>query len=254
MLALDRALATLEKDTGFGRAFEDLAVRRGGWPNRWMTPAQINNELEARGFWAGRRRAVHLDSRVRLVQRYLDVLVDRTKASGDSWTGRKGASTGEGSGGSFLPADLLDGRRAGDLPSEWRRFDGQYKHNPRTKLIAYRGAKASRSFDRRATLRIAVTGVACQYGPVLNLSPLGLMFSTDEPPKMKAGDRGFLRLTHGRTSLRVRAKVIQITTTPLGSRVGVDFRGLSDDDRKMIARMIAEAGDADGDSFDRRGK
>lgn len=264
MLALDRALATLEMDTGFSRAFDDIVVRRGGWPNRWLTPEQINHELEGRGFWKGSRRSVNADSRVRLVQRYLDARVEMTQADGDSWTGKKGGSSllggssGESSGGScggssFLPTALAEGRRAGDVPSEWKRFDGQYKHNPHTKLIEYRGAKASRSFDRRAYLRVTVEKVSCQYGPVLNLSPMGLMFSTDDEPKMNSGDRGFLRIVHSQTSLRVRAKVIQITTTPLGSRVGVDFRGLTDDDRQTIAKIIADAGDPDDDSLERRG-
>lgn len=257
MQALDRALATLEKSTGFSQAFEDIVVRRGGWPNRWLTPTQINDELTGRGFWSGGRKAVHTESRVRLVKRYLDALIDGPP-------GGSAASSGEMMGDSTVSgllnqASSLHGqplphkRRADDAGGAWKRFDGQYKHNPKHKLIEYRGAQMGRSFDRRTYLRVATKDLDCQYGPVLNLSQAGLMFCmVDEKPGMVVGSRGFLRITHGLTSLRVKVKVVWMSPTPHGTRVGADFRGLTKDDEKTISTLIKNAGDPDDDSFDRR--
>ncbi len=259
MQALDRALATLEKSTGFSRAFEDIVVRRGGWPNRWLTPTQINDELTARGFWSGGRKAVHIESRVRLIKRYLDALIDGPPAAiaSDPEASQLGDSTVNGllNASSSLVGEVPKphARRAGDTHSAWKRFDGQYKHNPKHKLIEYRGAQMGRSFDRRTYLRVATKNLDCQYGPVLNLSQAGLMFCmVDEKPGMVAGSRGFLRINHGTTSLRVKVKVVWMSPTPYGTRVGVDFRGLTKDDEKTIAKLILEAGDPEDDSFDRR--
>lgn len=273
MQALDRALATLEKSTGFSQAFEDIVVRRGGWPNRWLTPKQINDELTGRGFWGGGRKAVHTESRVRLITRYLDALIDGPPGGGsgdrsgeDSWMGGRpddsaavlmGDSTVSGllnDSSSLHGKKLPPKRRASDTACAWKRFDGQYKHNPKTKLIEYRGAQMGRSFDRRTFLRVALKDVQCQYGPVLNLSQAGLMFCmVDEKPGMTTGSRGFLRITHGLTSLRVKVKVVWMSPTPHGTRVGVDFRGLTKDDEKTISKLIREAGDPEDDTFDRRG-
>ncbi|MEM6460175.1 MAG: PilZ domain-containing protein [Planctomycetota bacterium] len=264
MQALDRAIRTLEQNTGFSRAFHDLVVRRGGWPNRWMTPAEIDAALTRRGFWEGPRRDVLPDARVRLITHYLDRLIDAGKtagsSSGDTW---KGSDSGGGS--SFG----LPGRDASALGSEWsesggsgggwQRFDGQYKHAPKTKLVEYRGARMGRSFDRRNYLRVVVRDTHTQYGPVLNLSPGGLMFCVADPEhekKFRVGGRGFLRLTctaaEPRVSIRVRCKIVWMSPTEYGTRVGVDFRGLTPDDQKSIARVIAEAGDPDDDTYDRR--
>lgn len=265
MQALDRALATLEKSTGFSRAFDDIVARRGGWPNRWMTPTQINDELASRGFWSsGGRKAVHTDSRARLIKRYLDALIDgpQTDACAGSATGLQepslmGDSTVQGllnASSSVHGKTLPNRRRASDTASTWKRFDGQYKHNPKHKLIEYRGAQMGRSFDRRTFLRVATKDVHCQYGPVVNLSQAGLMFCmVDERPGMVAGSRGFIRITHGTTSLRVKVKVVWMSPTPHGTRVGVDFRGLTDADQQTITKLIREAGDPEEDAFDRRG-
>ncbi|MEM9883594.1 MAG: PilZ domain-containing protein [Planctomycetota bacterium] len=258
MQALDRAIRTLEQNTGFSRAFHDLVVRRGGWPNRWMTPHEINAALTRRGFWNGPRRDVLADAQVRLITHYLDRLIDAGKAagpsSGDTW---KNASAGSSFG--------LPGRDASAIGSEWsesggwQRFDGQYKHAPKTKLVEYRGAQMGRSFDRRNYLRVVVHDTHTQYGPVLNLSPGGLMFCTADPEqekKFRVGGRGFLRLTctasDPAVSLRVRCKIVWLSPTDHGTRVGVDFRGLTHDDQKAIARVIAEAGDPDDDTYERR--
>ena len=247
MQALDRAITTLEAKTGFSRAFEEIVVHRGGWPNRWMTPEQINDELTSRGFWSGGRKAVHLDSRARLVQHYLDTLIDQPKKAEDSWAG------GSPAGSSFWGVVGSPKRRAGDTDCVWKRFDGQYKHNPKTKLIEYRGAKMGRTFDRRSFLRVPTKDLNCQYGPVVNLSQAGLMFCmVDEKPGMKVGSRGFLRLTHGPTSLRVKVKVVWISPTPHGTRVGADFRGLTQDDQQTITQLLRDAGDPDAEPFDRR--
>ena len=211
MFALDRALQQLEKLSGFSEAFDDLTVRRGGFPHGWLTPRRINDELTARGFWRGQRSAVHPDARVRLLTHFLDHRVE-------------------------LPTP--------DEYRNWKRFDGQYKRNPKTKLIDYRQA-GGRGFDRRSRARTPVTGVACQYGPVLDLSPVGLSFCTVDPPKMKPGDRGYLRITHGRTSLRVRAKTIWVSPSDHGTRVGLDFRGLSPADSETITRIMISATDHD---------
>ena len=220
--SLDRALKQLDQTAGFARAFDDLVVRRGGFPHGWLTAQKINAELTARGFWRGPLESVHPRARLRLLTRYLDQLVDH-------------------------PANTPN-------PQNWKRFDGQYKRNPQTKLIEYRGAQMGRSFDRRAYLRVAVTDVSVQYGPVLNLSETGLMFCTVDTPKMNVGSRGYLRVTHppSKTSIRVKAKVVWMSPTPHGTRVGVDFRGLSLQDQAVIARLLADAGDPEDDSFERR--
>ncbi|MEM1446900.1 MAG: PilZ domain-containing protein [Planctomycetota bacterium] len=270
MQALDRALATLEKSTGFSRAFEDIVARRGGWPNRWLTPKQINDELTGRGFWSGGRKAVHIESRERLIKRYLDALIDgppeeSTLGGDESWAGDQpgdsaavlmGDSTVSGllnQSSSLHGQKLTPKRRADDTDSDWKRFDGQYKYKPKTKLIEYRGARMGRSFDRRTFMRVPTRDLNCQYGPVLNLSQAGLMFCmVDEKPGMVAGSRGYLRLTHGLTSLRVKVKVVWMSPTPHGTRVGVDFRGLTPRDNKVITQLIRDAGDPDGEPCDRR--
>lgn len=259
MQALDRALATLEKSTGFSRAFEDIVARRGGWPNRWLTPTQINDELTGRGFWSGGRKAVHVESRVRLIKRYLDALID-TPPDRDAFTGDS-VLLGDSTVAQLLNGDSaeLDGpkpnrQRDSDASRGWKRFDGQYKYKPKTKLIEYRGSRRSRSFDRRNHVRVATKDLHCQYGPVLNLSQAGLMFCTvEERPGMVTGNRGFLRLTHGTTSLRVKVKVIWMSQTPEGTRVGVDFRNLKAADHHTISRLLREAFDPDGEVPDRRG-
>ena len=220
--SLDRALEQLDRTTGFAQAFHDLVVRRGGFPRGWLTAPQINAELTARGFWQGDRRAVHPQARLRLLTHFLDRLVDQPPAAGRD--------------------------------QEWKRFDGQYKRNPKTKLIEYRGAQMGRGFDRRAYLRVATVDLHVQYGPVLNLSETGLMFCTVETPKMNVGSRGYLRLTHApsKTSIRVRAKVVWMSPTPHGTRVGVDFRNLTLQDQAVIARLLVDAGDPDDQTTDRR--
>ncbi|MEO1236113.1 MAG: PilZ domain-containing protein [Planctomycetota bacterium] len=241
--ALDRALATLEKTTGFSSAFEAIVVRRGGWPNRWMTPTQINDELTARHFWTRGRHVVNPDGRVRLITHYLDSLVDQPSlpdAADDFWgdgsslNGKSSASAAASSGGG------------------WKRFDGQYKLNPQTKLVEYRGAKMGRSFDRRSYQRIPVDGVSCQYGPVLNMSAMGLMFCTVSDRAFSVGQRGYLRISHGDVSLRFRGKIVWVGPTEHGTRVGIDYRGLSADDQKTIQDIILVAGDPDDDRFERR--
>ncbi len=208
LTALDRAIAQLEKTTGFGRAFDDLVVRRGGFPHGWLTPRKINNELTARGFWKGSRSAVHPDARLKLITRFLDLRVEQP---------------------------------TGQPEQEWKRFDGQYKLNPKTRLIDYRGAQQmSRGFDRRDHARLDMVDVHCQYGPVLNLSKGGLVFST-EKPKMNAGDRGYLRITHGQLSVRVKAKTIWVTPGEHGTHVGMDFRGLDLPAQQMIGRIMLAA-------------
>lgn len=213
MLALDRALTQLEKQTGFAKDFDRLVVGRGGFPCGWMTAEQINAELDARGFWNGSRRNVHPDGRARLIERFLDQRVE----------------------------DFLSSARCG-----WKRFDGQYKRNPRTRLVDYRGPEMGRTINRRDHARVEVDGVTCQYGPVTNLSPIGLMFSTVDPPKMKAGDRGFLRLTWNDLSLRVRVKTVWVSPDDHGTRVGCDFRGLQLEDQQNLSRiMIGAAAEAE---------
>ena len=232
MLALDRALSQLDKATGFAKAFDELVVRRGGFPHGWLTAEKIHVELTARGFWRGDRGAVHPHARLRLLTRFLDQLVDQPD------------------------------RRKSD--QEWKRFDGQYKRNPQTRLIEYRGAQMGRSFDRRSYLRVAVANMHTQYGPVLNLSDTGLMFSSTEPPKMQVGSRGYLRLTHPptHTSIRVKAKIVWMSPTapggptsapsPRGTRIGADFRGLTMQDQAVIAKLLVDAGDPDDETFDSR--
>ncbi|MEM7625165.1 MAG: PilZ domain-containing protein [Planctomycetota bacterium] len=212
MLALDRALNQLEKQTGFARDFDRLVVERGGFPCGWMTAEKINEELAARGFWGGSRRAVHPDGRVRLIERFLDQRVEE-----------------------FLPA----------AQNGWKRFDGQYKRNPRTRLVDYRGQQMGQSFSRRGHTRVEVDGVTCQYGPVINLAPAGLMFCTVEPPKMKAGDRGYLRIEYGSISLRVRVKVVWVNPDEHGTQVGCDFRGLTFEDQQNLSRIMIGASTGD---------
>jgi len=219
MLALDRALTQLEKQTGFAQDFDRLVIGRGGFPCGWMTAEKINEELAARGFWRGPRRAVNPDGRVRLIERFLDQRVEE-----------------------FLP----------QAKNGWQRFDGQYKRNPKTKLIDYRGPQMGRSFNRRNFSRTPVKGVECQYGPVLNLSPGGLMFCTVDKPTLAIDSRGFLRISYGDLSLRVRCKVIWVMPSSVGTRVGVDFRGLTDADSKTLQNIAETAGDPDDDSCDRR--
>lgn len=212
MLALDRALTQLEKNTGFAKDFDRLVVGRGGFPSGWMTAEQINQELDGRGFWRGSRSVVHADGRVRLLERFLDQRVEE-----------------------FLPS----------AKNGWKRFDGQYKRNPRTRLIDYRGQQASRSISRRDHTRVDIEGVTCQYGPVMNISPVGLMFSTVESPKMAAGDRGFLRIKWHNISLRVRVKAIWVSPDDHGTRVGCDFRNLSVDDQQNLSRIMIGAATED---------
>ncbi|MEM8739742.1 MAG: PilZ domain-containing protein [Planctomycetota bacterium] len=242
MQALDRALNTLEKTTGFSRAFDDVVVRRGGWPNQWLTPQEINHHLTVRGFWTRGRQAVHFESRVRLVQHYLDGLIDTPAPAGDFWGTDAGASGSSISGKSA----------AATVGHGWKRFDGQYKHNPKTKLIEYRGVKMGRSFDRRAYQRTPVDRVTCQYGPVINMSPIGMMFTATEPREFQTGQRGYVRINHGETSLRVRVKIVWLSAQGPHTRVGVDYRGLTPHDRKTIEQIILLAGDADADEGDRR--
>jgi hypothetical protein len=207
MVALERALHQLEK-SGFSRAFDDLTAHRGGFPSGWLTARKINNELTARGFWRGARSVVHEECRLRVLKHFLDQRVDHPTP---------------------------------DAYRNWKRFDGQYKRNPQTRMIDYRKAGPTRGMDRRALPRTPVRGVRCQYGRVLDLSPVGLSFVTVEPPKMKAGDRGFLRITHGNVSLRVRAKAVWVTPNEGGTRVGMDFRGLTVGDQQTLTRMMLAA-------------
>ncbi len=257
MLAVDRALVYLEETTGFGRALDEIVVGRGGWPNRWLTPGQINDELTARGFWRGPRRHVHLDARVRLLTRYLDHRVERpgqpiTTASSDlpdntasdlhaddSAASNRFASLAHAAGGTSRGTSASGG--------EWKRFDGQYKHNPRTKLIEYRGQRmASNAFDRRAFTRVPVAGVKCQYGRVADMSTMGLRFHAPRSAAIEVGHRGYLRLAYGRISLRVRVKIVWISPGDRDLEIGADYRNLTSQDHQTILRIVAAAGDDEG--------
>ncbi len=112
----------------------------------------------------------------------------------------------------------------------------------------------SKSFDRRSYLRLTMVEVHVQYGPVLNMSDTGLLFCTVDEPKMKVGSRGYIRITHApsKTSLRVKVKIVWMSPTPHGTRIGADFRGLTMQDQAVIAKLMVDAGDPDDDSFERR--
>lgn len=208
MFALDRALAQLDQTTGFARDFDDIVVTRGGFPDRWMTAEHLNHELTKRGFWDEKRSDVHGVDRVRLIERFLDQRVEH-------------------------PDD--------DPEHAWKRFDGQYKRNPQTQLIDDRAPHE----ELREVRRVDVKDMRCQYGPVVNLSSRGLLFCTVDKPKMKVGDRGFLRLKHADTRLKVFVKVHWMKPSPHGTQVGADFRRLSPMAQQTIARLLIDAADED---------
>lgn len=210
MVALDRALSRLDKHANFSKAFDHLVVERGGFPCGWMTAQQINDELEARGFWSGPRGVVLTESRARLVKRFLDQRCDE-----------------------FLPSDNHG----------WQRFDGQYKRNPKTKLVKETGRHLSGSFNRRANRRATVEFVNCQYGPVKNLGMRGVMFLCEGPPEMSVGAKGYLKISHGDVSVRLKVKVLWLEEDEEegGTRVGCIFRDLKPEDEQTIARIMKSA-------------
>ena len=225
MIAEERALAYLETHTAFSRHFDRLS-QRGGWARRWLTATQITIELGEQGFWQGKRRAVLPEARAKLVGRHLDKLVDRVAPSD----------------GSSLAA------AAEHLPGtgQWKRFDGQYKRNPQTRLVGYRAKEMARSFDRRAFERVKVRGVRCQYGPVLDMSTMGLHFRCEAMRHFEIGSKGYLRISHAGGSLRLRVKVVWLgPAIDLGREIGVEFRRPDDEARKTIAEILGSAGEGD---------
>lgn len=185
-------------------------MHRGGWPNAWMTAEQIVEELDHRGFWSGHRRLVMPQARTRLMQHFLDQLIEEGLT------------------------------KAGD-EGGWKRFDGQYKRNPKTKLIDYRAQTMGRTYDRRSWQRRRVEGVRCQYGPVINLSAQGMMFTSEDRLDLQPNQRGFLRITFGKKSVRVRAKIVWTSPGPKGVEVGCDFRRLTPQDVLTLQDITAEA-------------
>lgn len=206
MLPIARALKTLEEKTGFSRAFVRATERSENWPARWMTAAQVNEELNERGFWARDRRAVHPDARVRLIAHYLDEQV--LKAS------REGG------------------------PGGWQRFDGQYKLNPQSKLLDEPGRRKEHPRGHRASPRKTVSAVTCQYGPVLDMSDTGLRFCSEREADFMTGQKGFIRIKCGLLTVRVKVRILWMKDGVEGLLVGCDFRRVEEEQRTLLNEIL----------------
>ena len=214
MLPIARALKTLEEKTGFSRAFIRATERSENWPARWMTADQVNDEMKQRGFWNRDRRAVHPDARVRLIAHYLDEQV--LKAS------REGG------------------------PGGWQRFDGQYKLNPQSKLLKTPGERREHPRGHRISMRKAVSTVKCQYGPVLDMSETGIRFRSEREADFMTGQKGFIRLTCGMVTVRVKVRILWMQDGVDGLLVGCDFRRVEDEQRTLLDEILARGSELAG--------
>lgn len=206
MLPIARALKTLEEKTGFSQAFNKATEASDNWPARWMTAVQVNHELKERGFWARTRSVVHPDARVRLVAHHLDQLVLQS---------------------------TRDGGAAG-----WKRFDGQYKLNPVSKLLDEPKGSNSKRRPQRTSPRTPVAGVSCQYGPVLDMSPVGVRFRSEREADFMTGQKGFIRLKCGAQTVRIKVRILWMQDGIEGLTVGCDFRRLEDEQRALIEHIL----------------
>ncbi len=206
MLPIARALKTLEEKTGFSRAFIRATERSENWPARWMTAEQINEEMKARGFWSGDRRVVHVDARIRLITHYLDEQV--LKASRES--------SHEG----------------------WKRFDGQYKLNPQSKLLQEPKRRRTDGSTQRVALRKVVTGVTCQYGPVMDMSDTGIRFISEREADFMTGQKGFIRLKCGLLTVRIKVRILWMNDGVEGLAVGCDFRRVEEEQRTLLDQIL----------------
>ncbi len=206
MLPIARALKTLEEKTGFSKAFSRATESSDNWPARWMTAAQVNLELKERGFWASARSVVHQDARDRLVAYHLDQLVLQATHAG--------GATG------------------------WKRFDGQYKLNPVSKLLDTPKTHGSARRSQRSAPRTPVADVSCQYGPVLDMSPMGVRFVSEREADFMTGQKGFIRLKCGAQTVRVKVRILWMQDGIEGLTVGCDFRRLEDEQRALIDEIL----------------
>ena len=206
MLPIARALKTLEEKTGFSRAFIRATERSENWPSRWMTAAQVNDEMETRGFWARDRRAVHPDARERLIAHYLDEQVLKASRTGG--------------------------------PGGWQRFDGQYKLNPQSKLLDDPANRKESHRGHRTSPRKTVSGVTCQYGPVLDMSDTGVRFRSEREADFMTGQKGFIRLKCGLLTVRVKVRILWMKDGVDGLLVGCDFRRVEEEQLMLLDQIL----------------
>lgn len=216
MLPIARTLKTLEEKTHFSRSFLRATERSENWPAQWMTAEQINEELTQRGFWARERRVVHPDARVRVVTYYLDQQVLKASHAG-------------GVGG-------------------WKCFDGQYKLNPQSKLLNEPSRAKSEPRGHRSSMRKTVSEVRCQYGPVLDMSETGLRFCSEREADFLTGQKGFIRLSCGPLTVRVKVRILWMTDGVEGLTVGCDFRRVEDEQRTLLDQILARGSELAGGS------
>ncbi|MEO0515261.1 MAG: PilZ domain-containing protein [Planctomycetota bacterium] len=101
----------------------------------------------------------------------------------------------------------------------------------------YPPASGSRRHHRQR-----LRGVATPFGQVLDLSESGACLFRKGNCPVEIGQIVDLEIVDGSVELQLRAQVVR--TQSLGLRrmeVGVEFLDLTDDDRRLIAQLIAQA-------------
>ncbi len=101
----------------------------------------------------------------------------------------------------------------------------------------YQPASVSRRHHRQR-----LRGVATPFGQVLDLSESGACLFRKGDCTIDIGQTVTLEIVDGNLELQLRAQIVR--TQSLGLRrmeVGVEFLDLTDDDRTLIAQLIAQA-------------
>ena len=147
----------------------------------------------------------------------------------------------------YIDEQMLKSMHLGG-PGGWQRFDGQYKLNPQSKLINDPTKRRRTSTDQRVEARSDVAGVTCQYGPILDMSRTGVRFRSDREADFLAGQKGFIRLTCGKLTVRTSVKVLWMKDGVEGLSVGCDFRRIDEEQQLLINKILATGIDLLGDS------